>query len=400
MAKATGRIKVTTQWKDACDIKLFRLLPAMKTVKSGGDHNYYDDYGKEMKDVKEVNMMNLDADTFGWSLKVDEPLQEISLVHDQEWSTTGDDADADADADADGIGSYLIEAMVPELFSVDLLLGHGSISVSKKMKGDCRINVHEGDIDVGVIRGEGIALSTGSGRVTADELEGKVDIAATKVFATLINGAEVDIDASGEKCLVKIGGLYSSAAQIRSAGDVVISASHGRLKVDTAGCMGAVTLSSVNGTADVSTGEGGAHVHVDVLEEGTNSHVRSDKGDVIVSMSREVHADMVITGNIAQLPPSFEGDIQTMKAVGTINSSETRSSVGVRYSGQDSGQGKIDLAGARSQSLRQFFPAGVGSTARAKLSVSAIKGSIGLETISWADNIARRFTREHNSTEK
>lgn len=64
----------------------------------------------------------------------------------------------------------------------------------------------------------------------------------------------MDIDASGEECLVKIGGLYSSAAQIRSAGDVVISASHGRLKVDTAGCMGAVTLSSVNGTADVSTG--------------------------------------------------------------------------------------------------------------------------------------------------
>ncbi|CAM9905609.1 unnamed protein product, partial [Laminaria digitata] len=71
--------------------------------------------------------------------------------------------------------------MVPELFSVDLLLGNGSISVLNKMKGDCRIALDVGDIDVGVIRGEHIEVSTGSGRVNADELEGKVHIAATQV---------------------------------------------------------------------------------------------------------------------------------------------------------------------------------------------------------------------------
>ena len=74
--------------------------------------------------------------------------------------------------------------MVPESFSVHLLLGNGSISVLKKMKGDCRIVLGVGDIDVGVIRGEHIELSTGSGRVNADELEGKVEIAATKVSST------------------------------------------------------------------------------------------------------------------------------------------------------------------------------------------------------------------------
>lgn len=65
----------------------------------------------------------------------------------------------------------------------------------------------------------------------------------------------MDIDATtGEDTSVKIGGLYSSAAEIRSAGDVAVSSCHGRLKVRTAGAMGAVTLSSVNGTAHVSTG--------------------------------------------------------------------------------------------------------------------------------------------------
>lgn len=122
----------------------------------------------------------------------------------------------------------------------------------------------------------------------------------------------------------------------------------------------------------------------------------------MLSMSQDVNADMVITGNIAELPASFEGDIQATKAVGTINCPEG-SSQGVRgvgYGVQDSGQGKIDLAGARNQSLRQFFPNDVGSNARPKLSVSAVKGSVGLETLSWAENIARKFTREQNSIEK
>lgn len=161
MAKATGIIKVTTQWKDSCDIAVSRG-PAV-TVGPGGD-----DYGGN----KEMRMTSLNTDRVGLSLKVDEALQAISVVHDEDWATP-DDA-----------GSYLIEAMVPESFSVHLLLGNGSISVLKKMKGDCRIVLGVGDIDVGVIRGEHIELSTGSGRVNADELEGKVEIAATKVSST------------------------------------------------------------------------------------------------------------------------------------------------------------------------------------------------------------------------
>lgn len=122
----------------------------------------------------------------------------------------------------------------------------------------------------------------------------------------------------------------------------------------------------------------------------------------MVSMSQDVNADMIITGNIGELPASFEGDIQATKAEGIINCPETRSSQGLRREGsvQDSGQGKIDLIGARNQSLRHFFPNDAGSNARPKLSVSAVKGSVGLETLSWAENIARKFTREHSSIEK
>lgn len=122
-----------------------------------------------------------------------------------------------------------------------------------------------------------------------------------------------------------------------------------------------------------------------------------------MSMSQDVNADMIITGNIDELPASFEGDVEATKAIGTINCPETRSSQGVRgveYGVQDSGQGKIDLTGARNQSLRQFFPNDVGNNARPRLSVSAVKGSVGLETLSWAENIARKFTQEQSILEK
>ena len=55
---------------------------------------------------------------------------------------------------------------------------------------------------------------------------------------------------------VTVGALYSSGACITSAGNVGVSSCHGRITVDTAGTSGVVNLSSVNGTAQVSTGEG------------------------------------------------------------------------------------------------------------------------------------------------
>lgn len=53
---------------------------------------------------------------------------------------------------------------------------------------------------------------------------------------------------------VTMGALYSSGAHITSAGNVEVSSCHGRVAVHTAGTTGSVNLSSVNGTAQVSTG--------------------------------------------------------------------------------------------------------------------------------------------------
>lgn len=106
-------------------------------------------------------------------------------------------------------------------------------------------------------------------------------------------------------------------------------------------------------------------------------------------MSQGVTTDIDITGNISELPSTFEGNIQGCKAVGTIVCAGMGRSP---ESLQGSGGGKIDLAGARDQSLRQYFKKDSTGRGNPTLSVTASDGSVGVETLSWADNITRKFT--------
>lgn len=153
MAKAAAVVKVTTQWIDSCSLAISRL-PA--------DPDCCDVEGLE---AKEVHLSSLDST--GLTLQADEALAQLTLAHSQE--RTGGDWE----------GTYLVEAVVPELFSLNVLVSHGNVSVSNKLKGDCQIQLDSGDIGIGTVRGETIRLSTGRGHVKVDELEGNVDIKAT-----------------------------------------------------------------------------------------------------------------------------------------------------------------------------------------------------------------------------
>lgn len=157
MAKTAAVVKVTTQWMDSCSLTISRL-PA------GADPDCYDVEGLgAMEQV--VPFRSLES--AGLTLQADETLSRLTLAHGQD--RTG----------ADWKGAYLIEAAVPELFSLDVSISHGNVSVSNKLKGDCQIQLDSGDIGVGTVRGESIRLSTGRGHVKVDELEGNVDIKAT-----------------------------------------------------------------------------------------------------------------------------------------------------------------------------------------------------------------------------
>lgn len=151
MARAAAIFKVTTKWIDSCDVSVSRL-PA------GADVSNFEKFGARTESSDDATNLTLHAD---------EALAQVTIAHDQE--RMGGDQE----------GMYLVEAVVPELFSVDVLLSHGNVSVAKKLKGDCQVQLDKGDISVGTVRGETIRLSTGCGDVKVDELEGNVHIEAT-----------------------------------------------------------------------------------------------------------------------------------------------------------------------------------------------------------------------------
>lgn len=124
-----------------------------------------------------------------------------------------------------------------------------------------------------------------------------------------------------------------------------------------------------------------------------------------MSISPTVSADIDIKGNVGELPLSFEGDIQQTTAVGTIeidaavmNPFKGSKSFGLNPS--DAGGGKIDLAGARDQSLRQYFSNNSLGGKRPTLFATTAEGTVSLESLSWADNITRKMISRETGEEK
>lgn len=159
--RAQAVVKVTTQWIDSCNVAISQM-PA--SGRGGWGLDEIRDKGSDLASSEDVEGMTLEADNAQGQVTV----------------TYGRDR-----VEGESERAYLIEAVVPELFSVDVKAWRGSVSVSKKMKGDCVVQLDEGNINIGTIRGETIGLSTGSGRVEVDELEGNVEIAATADVSSL-----------------------------------------------------------------------------------------------------------------------------------------------------------------------------------------------------------------------
>lgn len=112
----------------------------------------------------------------------------------------------------------------------------------------------------------------------------------------------------------------------------------------------------------------------------------------MVSMSYDVNSNINLAGKLGALPSVFEGETQADKAQGRIGGPSMGQDITVQ---QDTGGGKINLAGAREQSLSNFFGKGEQSTVLPSLEVSSVKGTVGLEIVSWIDSVTRKFNSEH-----
>lgn len=116
-----------------------------------------------------------------------------------------------------------------------------------------------------------------------------------------------------------------------------------------------------------------------------------------MSMSHDVRARINLAGKIGALPSVFDGLVQADKAQGRIDFPSMAQGITVR---QDIGGGKINLVGAREQSLDNFFGHDEQNAVLPSLNVSSEKGGVGLETVSWIENITRRFNSARDSPEQ
>lgn len=157
-------LKLRTEWRDSCVLSMFKLAPGS------------------------IPGINLEEEAFSTELLETESLSTDGIV------ITTDDAVGQISVDSkqnkrlDPTNFFLVEAVVPEFFSVDILAARGRVVLTNKLKGNCRIRLGDGDIRVNVVRGQSIRLSTGGGEVVAGELEGNLDITATKVTHPLQKG--------------------------------------------------------------------------------------------------------------------------------------------------------------------------------------------------------------------
>lgn len=165
LPSATAVVRVSTEWTDECHIILSTLPAAVSGTWNDSGSRTYD---SELEGAEKLECCRLTGKRL--RVDVDEADQHVIVT-----AVTAVDDDVRQEK------VYFVEAVVPEMCSVDVSAACGRVAISKKLKGCCLVRLGKGDISVGVVRGERTDFSTGSGRVVAKELEGNVNITATQV---------------------------------------------------------------------------------------------------------------------------------------------------------------------------------------------------------------------------
>jgi hypothetical protein len=368
--------------------------------------------------------------------------------------------------DSSSSSSISLEARVPEKTNLSCHLEQGgTIQIDKKLEGDVDLSTTEGDILLHKIRGYQIALQTPKGIIYASDLLEAQRLSLSsggRVRAKRIHGSQLDIhvnqqqsssstqvdtqlmDADDEGAAIDISSLYVSGtgetnlvAQSLSTSNSSIrcKSNHGHVN---AKANHQIDMGGVNGSFDVASTEGEAHVHIDSLSSESISIVTSKKM-LLLTLDRKLEADLrLVCGESVQelgrsvlleddeesirqglqqhqeggplLPISVVTSAFTEKALsGTeeplTNLSYVQGHVDNQSLEPDSrfeqqqhlGGGKIRLEGAANQALHGFASNDDGDDGIERpLVVGASEERIAVESLSWLGAIARRYGLEES----
>jgi hypothetical protein len=364
--------------------------------------------------------------------------------------------------DASSTGSVSLEARVPEKvnFSCHLEQG-GTIQIDKKLEGDVDLSTTDGDILLNKIRGYQISLQAPKGTIYASDLLEAQRLSLSsggRVRAKRIHGSQLDVhvnqistletqimDTDDEGAAIDISSLYVSGsgetnlvAQSSSStsSSIRCKSNHGHVN---AKANHRIDMGGVNGSFDVASTEGEAHVHIDSLSSESIS-IATCKKMLFLTLDRKLESDLrLVCGESVQelgrsvlleddeelirqglqqheggplLPIAVVTSAFTEKALSggeapLTNLSYAQGHVDNQSLEPDSrfeqqqhgGGGKIRLEGAANQALHGFArkeDSGDDSIVERPLVVGASEERIAVESLSWLGAIARRYGLEES----
>ena len=170
---------------------------------------------------------------------------------------------------------------VPKQYNVALKTGGGSISV-EDLEGNAKVNTSGGSIKIGNVSNGDVDAHTSGGSIKVGDVDGNlsVDTSGGSIRLGKITGTS-NIDTSGGSITVEQGGSDLKAET--SGGSIKIGPSKGDVDVDTSG--GSIKVDVAEGSVKASTSGGSIRVegsggNIDVDTSGGSIYVGSSGGPV------------------------------------------------------------------------------------------------------------------------
>ncbi len=281
-----------------------------------------------------------------------------------------------------------IAVKCPELCNISIKSHELNLKVNNKLHGDVNITCIGGTISLDKIRGHNLNFNCSDTKITVHKLiEGNINIKGCSKFdSKLVNGDLINVDCAGS---VTVGAVYSKNATFYAETNINIGSIHGVCKLENS--KEDINVKSLDGTFDIMSESGNIFIHVNKLDHNSNSTLVSKKGNTNVnidtavstkiSMESTTNKELIITSDLF-LNEINNGNYKMGYHLQNLDNKNYDSK----------GSGKINLSSAYNQSLNSFVNDSVNDKKNIASSID-IKafGSVKVETISWMDNIKKKY---------
>ncbi len=289
------------------------------------------------------------------------------------------------------ISSIDIAITCPELCNITINARQLCLNVRNKLHGDVNVTCASGVISLDKIRGHKLNFNCDNTDIIIHKLiEGNINVQRCNNFnSKLVNGDIINVNCTGS---IKVGAVYSKNATFRSKSSIEIDSTHGVCKLQNSNED--IKIKSLDGSCDVLSESGNIFIHINKIDHKSNSTLVSKKGNTNVNIDSAVSTKFLMKSMAKELKIISDLFLHELRDDNYIVGYHLQDLI--NKSLKNKGSGKINLSSAYQQSLYTFMndsvkdEKNIASSITSSISINSY-GSIQLETISWMDNIKKKY---------